>query len=83
MKKCMKIHEILFKNWKLLFRNTHQTPPYFSIGNKNKHARFFCMTTQLGPSQIAHVLENKGPNNSSSIIAQLLIKCPLSLVISL
>lgn len=41
------------------------------------------MTTQLGPSHIAHTLKNKGPNNSSSIIAQLLIKCPLSLVISL
>ena len=27
VKKCVKIHEILFKNWKLLFRNTHQTPP--------------------------------------------------------
>ena len=26
--KCVEINEMLFKNWKLLFRNTHQTPPY-------------------------------------------------------
>ena len=27
VKKCVEIHEMLFKNWKLLFGNTHQTPP--------------------------------------------------------
>ena len=27
MKKCIEICEMLFKNWKLLFENTHQTPP--------------------------------------------------------
>ena len=27
VKKCVEIREMLFKNWKLLFENTHQTPP--------------------------------------------------------
>ena len=26
-KKCIKLRVILFKNWKLLFKNTDQTPP--------------------------------------------------------
>ena len=25
--KCVEIHVILFKNWKLLFENMYQTPP--------------------------------------------------------
>ena len=28
MKKCVDIRVILFKNWKLLFENMYQTPPY-------------------------------------------------------
>ena len=27
MKKCVEIREMLFKNGRLLFENTHQTPP--------------------------------------------------------
>ena len=27
VKKCVKIHEMLFKNWKWLFENTNQIPP--------------------------------------------------------
>ena len=27
MKKCVEMREMLFKNWKLLFENTNQTPP--------------------------------------------------------
>ena len=29
VKKCVEIREMLFKNWKLLFKNTHQTLPWF------------------------------------------------------
>ena len=29
VKKCVKLREILFKNWKWLFENTNQTPPYY------------------------------------------------------
>ena len=29
MKKCVEIREMLFKNWKWLFKNTNQTTPYF------------------------------------------------------
>ena len=30
MKKCVEIYVMLFKNWKLLFENTNQTPPMFA-----------------------------------------------------
>ena len=34
VKKCVEMREILFKNWKWLFKNTNQTPPN-SLKNKN------------------------------------------------
>ena len=37
---CVKIHEMLFKNWKLLFENTNQTPPKKSMSLKKKNKNF-------------------------------------------
>ena len=54
---------MLFKNWKLLFENINQTPPYTSIRDENYvHVYFACpdMGTYngYGPTQFQLLIHN-------------------------